>query len=346
MLSKNIKYFRLKNDMSQKQLAEYCGITPMAISNYENGSRKPEMAIIKKMAEVLKVKVVDFLRNTNNNLVFCHGEFRKSSSLSVQQQEFIRESVEEYFGRFYLALSFVGDSALPSAPLCHCLELNDDPEIDARNLRVHLGLAPLGPIDDLIAILENKGILVYKCNIKNDSFSGMNGFVDNRPYIIINSNMSTERNRSTIAHELAHLFFKWNNLMTDKDVEARATAISGAFLLPKEDAIRELGVRRSGITNDMILVCKEYGISAWLLAKRAEISSIISTSTARSFYILANKYGWKKHEPTRIEQEEPTLFEQIVYRAVSEDEISVQKGAELLRVSFEEVERNRSAVEV
>ena len=44
--------------------------------------------------------------------------------------------------------------------------------------------------------------------------------------------------------------------------------------------------------------------------------------------------GWKKHEPVRIEKEEPMLFSQLVFRAVSEKEITIQKGAELLKQSY------------
>ena len=49
--------------------------------------------------------------------------------------------------------------------------------------------------------------------------------------------------------------------------------------------------------------------------------------------------GWRKNEPSRIEQEETTLFKQLVYRAIGEDAISVQRGAELLGTSYEEVSK-------
>lgn len=38
MFSKNLKYYRLKNNLSKKKLAEKIGITSMAISHYEKGS--------------------------------------------------------------------------------------------------------------------------------------------------------------------------------------------------------------------------------------------------------------------------------------------------------------------
>lgn len=153
-------------------------------------------------------------------------------------------------------------------------------------MRRHLGIAEEGPVNDLITILENKGILIYVCDIESNKFSGMNGFVNDRPYIIVNGNMSPERNRSTIAHELAHLVFDWPDDMAEKDAEDTATAIAGAFLFPKADAIRELGIRRNRVTNDMTLVCREYGISMFLLVKRAHIANIISKDAAQRFICL------------------------------------------------------------
>ena len=134
--------------------------------------------------------------------------------------------------------------------------------------------------------------------------------------------------------------FQWPENMSDKEIESRATSISGCFLFPKLDAKRELGERRKAITKDMLLVCKEYGISMMMLVKRAELCGIISTSQFKDFFIQAGQHGWRKNEPGRIEEEKPLLFEQLVFRAVSENEISIQKGAELLHLPFTEVEEH------
>ncbi len=337
MFSKNLKYYRLKNSMSMKELAEQLHVSPMAISNYENGKRKPNMVILKQMAAVLGVRVSDFLSVRNENLVFCHGEFRKNSTLSLTQQEFVKESVEEYFNRYITIVEILGGDVLPKAPPANALQLTSDNEYDALLLRKHLNLADDGPIKNLTEILENKGILLYVCNIDNDKFSGMNGLVNGRPYIVVNQNMSPERNRSTIVHELSHLMFKWPDDMEDRRIEELATAISGALLFSKNDAIRELGIRRTAISKDMLLVAREYGISMFLLVKRAQISGIISTNVARKFYINASKAGWRKNEPVRIDKEAPTLFAQLVYRAINENEISIQRGAELLKIPYDEI---------
>lgn len=337
MFSKNLRYYRLKNSMTKKELADKSELTSMAITHYENGTRKPSIEILKKLAAALNVRVSDFLAVRNENLVFTHGEFRKTSTLPAAKQEYVRESVEEYFSRFFTVVELLGGEVLPEAPDCHALGMTGDAEEDARAMRRHLGIADEGPINDLITILENKGILIYVCNIESNKFSGMNGFVNDRPYIIVNGNMSPERNRSTIAHELAHLLFAWTEDMEEKEVEATATAIAGAFLFPRADAIRELGVRRNTVSNDMSLICREYGVSMFLLVKRARIANIISKDAEHRFYVIANSSGWHTNEPSRIAPEKPSLFEQLVFRAVSEGEISIQRGAELLKMPYNDV---------
>ena len=337
MFSKNLKYYRLKNELTKKDLAERISVTPMTISNYENGSRKPSMDILKALADALNVRVSDFLAVRNQNLQFKHGEFRKTAALPSARQEYIRETVEEYFNRFMTVIEILGGEVLPVAPECHVLVLAADDEENAKRLRKHLGFALDGPIEELVRKLENKGILVCECDIPNGKFSGMNGFVNNRPYVAINPNMTPERNRSTIVHELAHLMFVWPEEMSEKEIEAKATAISGAFLFPSADAIRELGIKRKSVTKDMVMVAIEYGISMLLLVKRAEINKIIAPSVAKDFYIKASQHGWRTNEPSRIEPEKTALFEQLVCRAINEEDISLQRGTELLKLPYDEL---------
>jgi Zn-dependent peptidase ImmA (M78 family) len=97
----------------------------------------------------------------------------------------------------------------------------------------------------------------------------------------------------------------------------------------------------------MILVCREYGISMYLLVKRASLAGIISDYLAKEFYIKANKANWRKAEPQRVRNiEKPMLFNQLVYRAVNEENISIQRGAELLRIPVSEMDEYCGLVEV
>lgn len=336
MFGKNLKYYRLKNRMSKKALADAVGVTPMSITHYENGARNPDFSIIKKLADVLHVSILDFMALRDGAHCYTHGEFRKSSALNKTDQDYVCESVEEYLDRFFTVTELLGGDVLPAYPALHALEMTDDVEHDAQALRKHLGFATSGPVKDLIGAMENKGILIYLCNIANDKFSGMNGTVDNRPYIILNRQMSAERQRSTLVHELIHIFFKANK--SEKELENHATAVSGAFLFPKEDAHRELGYRRTGVSPDFALIAKEYGVSVQLIAKRAQILQIITETSLTHFYVHdLPLLGGRKNEISRIPAEETNLFQQLVLRAIGQDEISIQKGSELLKMPYDQL---------
>ena len=178
MLGKNLKYYRLKNNMTKKALADAIGVTPMAITNYENGDRNPNMDTLKSLANALNIKVTDFLANTGGELQFSHGKFRKGSKLGVMNQEYIREAVEEYFGRFFQVVSFLGGQRiLEPVPEIKKIPWMDDTENAAKELRKYLGISINGPVPNLVEILENKGILVLFIEVDSDYFSGMNGYL-------------------------------------------------------------------------------------------------------------------------------------------------------------------------
>lgn len=340
MFNRNLKYYRLKNNLSKAKLASMVGVTAMAITNYESGERRPDMAVIKSLAEALGVKVTDFLIKRNENLVFSHEEFRKNGKLNRNQQSYVCESVEEYFSRFFESVELLGGEVLPDAPKLNALQLSNSIEDNALQLRRYLKIADSGPVGNMVELLENKGFLVYLMDIENDGFSGINGTVNSRPYVAVNMNMTAERMRTTLGHELAHFAFNWPEDMAEKEQEKMATEISGAFLLPEVDAVREIGVRRTSIKTDLYMVCEEYGVAMSLLVMRARKCNIISESVCRNYFISLNKNGGRKNEPSRIPKEKTSLFPQLVYRAINENEITIQKGAELLRMSFDEVADN------
>lgn len=57
MIAKRLKELRIRNGLSQQQLADVLGLCRSAYSNYEIGRRKPEFAIIKKLAAFYRVSL-------------------------------------------------------------------------------------------------------------------------------------------------------------------------------------------------------------------------------------------------------------------------------------------------
>lgn len=61
MFSKNLKYLRHLNKLSQHQLSELLGYNQATITRWENEERKPTLEAIVKIAEVFKVDIGDLL---------------------------------------------------------------------------------------------------------------------------------------------------------------------------------------------------------------------------------------------------------------------------------------------
>lgn len=289
MFSRNLKYYRLKNQMTRAEIARRAGLSERAIAHYESGDQYPELPVIRALADALGVRRTDFLRRWNENPEFTPAEYRRDSRLSRMQQEYLEEMVEEYFGRFYDVLEILGGEVLPGVPETKVLPLSEDAQEDAGQLRRSLQIAAGEPVGRVIDLLESRGFLVLRLDVDFAGFLGMSGTVNGRPYIAVNRSMTAEETRMALVCELAHLAFRWPSDLPDREVERRVTAIAGAFLSPGEGRTKSAG--------------------------------------------------------SAEEAEETTLSARLVYRAVCAGDITIQKGAELLRVPYDEAARNCAARE-
>ena len=337
MLGKNIRYYRLRNRLTKKALAERCGVSAMSITHYENDQRTPDTNTLRKIADAMDIRVIDFIRARNSSLKFQHGDFRKHAGLTQSMQQCVREMTEEYFDRFFEIVDLLPDNVLPPPLSLHQLTPLASNEENARRLRHFLHLPSIGPTGNLVEHMENLGIPVFMLDLDIHDFFGMNGCVNDRPFIVLSDHMTPERMRTTLLHEVVHIAFNWEH-MNEQEIETKATEIAGAVLFPKNDALRELGPHRDGISRDMDRICIEYGISKSLLAVRAEICGILSKEALIRYFKYVNRRFGKAHEPSLISKERPFLIEQLVYQSVTTGLITPQKGGELLGVPTSDVE--------
>ncbi len=61
---KHLKKLRQDRDLTQQHIAAYLGITRQAYSNYENGSRLPDIETLLKLGEYFQVSIDTLLRGT------------------------------------------------------------------------------------------------------------------------------------------------------------------------------------------------------------------------------------------------------------------------------------------
>lgn len=335
MIGKNIRYYRLMKGISQDDLAQKIGLNKMAVSNYENDKRNPDIATIQGIAKALDVSLAALLSQQDQQLCIQHGSFRKQSTIKKETQELIFGRLDRYLGRLFNVISILGEAVLAPTPSIDrkCVRSNEDA---GQYLRQTLGLPPTGPVGNITDILENRGFILGPVDISERTFSGNSGVVNGRPYIAVNTTMPAERQRFTLIHELAHIVFIFDD---EEDEEKRVDGIAGAFLLPEQDIKRELGPKRTNIISDLEIIHKEYGVSLPSIVVRAFQAEIINKSHYEITMRWLNKNGLLHNISSDMEPEKTHLLEQLTLRAVSEEEIGISKAAELLDRPFMEVRK-------
>ena len=335
MTGKNIRYYRLLRNMSLQELADKVGLKKMTISYYENERHEIKYDVCQKIAKALDVSLAMLISQYGNDLSVQHGAFRKRSRLTSNNIELIYGQEERYLGRLFNIVSILGDASLAPAPVIAPVKVTNTEEA-GQYLRQLLELPGSGPIGNITDILENKGYFVCPIDVVKEGFSGNSGYANGRPYIAINKHMPAERQRFTLIHELAHLVFEFSE---EQNEERMVDEIAGAFLLPKEDIIRELGPKRHNIRGDLRIIQQEYNISMASIIMRALQACIITQQTYTITMKWMSANGLRKDEQSGILPEKTHLLEQLTLRAVAEEQIGISKAAEILEKPLLETRR-------
>src|SRR5205807_6453152 len=140
------------------------------------------------------------------------------------------------------------------------------------------------PIPNMTELLEEKGLKVLTVLLPQ-RVSGLTCLVgrgegqSELPVIVVNNHFSLERRRLTLAHELAHRLIDPDSL-SEKDEEKAATLFAGAFLMPREHLLREVGKHRNALGyKELIDLKRLYRVSGAALLMRLRHHNVINDST-------------------------------------------------------------------
>ncbi|RIV44675.1 helix-turn-helix domain-containing protein [Flagellimonas pelagia] len=331
LFSKRLKNARLLSAMSQDNLVKAMGdiVSKNAISKYEKGEMMPNSATLIQLAKALNVKPDYFFRPLGAEIEKI--EFRKRSILGVKKTNAIKQQVAESVERYLEIEDLLQIKSAFVNPIKNVL-ISTVPDIEnAVNALLKAWKLGINALPNVIEILEDKEIKVIELDA-DLAFDGLSGWADGSvPIIVINKNYSIERKRFTALHELGHILLNFSEALSEKEIERLCHAFAGAMLIPYETFITELGSKkRKGISIPELISIKEtYGISIQAIMARAKNLEIIDEHRYVKFrkYISANReeeglgqYKGKEHSDR---------FMQLVYRAASEEIISLSKAANL-----------------
>jgi Zn-dependent peptidase ImmA (M78 family) len=350
MIADRIRLARRKAGFSLRDLSDamQSRVTAQAIGKYERGEDVPSSGVLSALARALGVSLA-YLLDTQG-LQLAGVEFHTKAHTSGRDRALVETEVLEWIERYLQVETVLElDSADWQCPLPKKQKLRDvnDAEQLATEVRKAWKLG-FDPIPNMTELLEEKGLKVLIVSLP-DRVSGFTCLVKrpnaaDLPVIVVNKKLTLERRRLTLAHELAHRLTDGDG-MSEKEIEKAANLFAGAFLMPKEHLLREVGKHRQALGyNELIGLKKIYRVSgAALLMRLRQIDVISDPTLTYAFQTIAR--GWRTQEPEQLETpdmrgkwERALRFDRLCYRSLAEGMISVDKAAELLRLPLPEVE--------
>jgi Zn-dependent peptidase ImmA (M78 family) len=266
-------------------------------------------------------------------VILSEPAYRTRSDLSVKERKTIITAVQDRAERYSEAEELAQRHERLKLPTLSVSNAADVEEA-AKRLRSawHLGH---DAIPSMVAVLEDHDIQVIELPA-HDHFDACALESDGRPFIVVRPGAPVDRVRFTLAHELAHLVLQHPS---GKVPEGLANRFAGAFLVPADTAIRELGDHRDHLSKvELQLLKAKYGLSMSGWIHRAADLKIISSTENIRWQKLRNLEGWGAEEPPcGLTSETPQRMERIVMRAYAEGEVTGTHAGELLGWNLEKV---------
>ena len=349
MIADRLRLARRKTGLSLRGLSAAMNgrVTAQAIGKYERGESIPSSGVLLALSKALGVSLSYLL--DPHGIRLAGVEFRKKTNTSSRDRAKVETAVIEGVERYLQIETLLElDSAEWQCPVAKARRLKrpEDAELLADEVRKDWNLGR-DPIPNMTELLEEKGLKVLTV-VLPDRVSGITCLVrrngqSDLPVIVVNNKFPLERRRLTLAHELAHRLIDTHSL-SDKDEERAANVFAGAFLIPAEHLLSQVGKHRNALGyKELIDLKRLYRVSGAALLVRLRQLDVISGSTLTyAFQTIAR--GWRTQEPEEIEpsakrgtRESARRFERLCYRALAEGLISLSKGAELLRLPVPQV---------
>ncbi|MCU1404424.1 MAG: hypothetical protein JWQ43_727 [Glaciihabitans sp.] len=324
-----LRIARYRAGLNIRELADIVDLSQAAISQYETGRAKPNIAAMAKLAMATGVpsEFLTFGQRTVSMAGLDGTHFRSLRSTSKQHRanawtwsEMVLDVVEvlETYVRF--PETRVPEFTLsPSAPREQVREAAD-------TVRAAWGL-PDGPVGHLVRHIEKNGIIVSRMQVVDDGIDAFSQFQSSRPVVILGTNKGdAARSRFDAAHELGHLVCH-PEADPGGTQENQAHAFAAELLMP-EDHLRAALPTRFDLGTYARLK-HEWGVSIAALLYRARTLEIITDAAYRRAVVSLNAEYGRHREPFPLRQaDDPAML------ATAMD-LAAQSGIDAVRIARE-----------
>lgn len=330
---------RKKQGYSLRKFAEYIEVSHTAISKYEKNKSLPSSKIMLKIVACLDV-TLDYLFSPVE-FELKEVEFRKKSNIKSADKNKAEAEILDSIGKYLHIESILGVDFSDSSYLKPTdISSYNDVETLVLNIKNKWDIGS-DVVHSVVDLLEENGIKVMFLDFPKN-MDGMTCYAKTKddkkiPIVLVSKNISLERQRFTLLHELGHMLI---NIKENSDInlEIACHKFAGTFLVPKNKLFEITGeYKRNFSATEIIELKRHFVISATALMARLLDCGLIGSEQRKRMYIaFANK--WRKTEPKPVTRKEtPKRFRMLVLSGLSQEFITLSKASELLGETFEEM---------
>jgi Zn-dependent peptidase ImmA (M78 family)/DNA-binding transcriptional regulator YiaG len=300
-----------KNDLS-KQLE----MSAAALSQFELGQNRPSPATIERLSSVLDFAPSFFSTGTvlstadqaDDELVDSYGHFRSLRAVTATR----RRQVLTVAHLLRDVTAFLETHVkLPELDVPqHDAETPEDIASAAAQVRAELGADSESPIEDVLRLLERRGVVCARYPMDAADVSAFSVPMERRTFLVLKQQREAKRDRDRFSscHELGHLVMhKPGQSLASKVLEQQADIFASEFLMPTGIIRDELPAK---VDWPRLLQLKQrWGVSIAALLYRSKSLGIMPKATYVQAVRTMNVRGWRKDEPGTVAAiEAPTLL--------------------------------------
>lgn len=321
---------RESRGMTQQDLADRIDSYKVNISRLERGQAELSDSLLERLSDVTGYPVQFFYQPGEPLPLYMAYRKRQHVPAAVlnpieAQVNVVRLNIE--------LLTTLRRMTPPELPLYD----SHDPVKSAMLLRKEWCL-PEGPVYNLMSLLESKGILVQELDfntarVDSRSLTTENGF----SLIILNTALTGDRQRFSLAYELAHLVLHRGLVPApEHNISREANVFAAAFLMPEENIRSDF---EPGITLPLLATMKKkWKVSMISLLYRADDLGLVTANQKRYLLQQFNQQDIRRHEPVEldVEPEKPELLYQLTEDYRCQRGLGVTEMAALMSLDISE----------
>lgn len=319
--------------MTQSELAERSGVPQGTISKAEHGLATLSDERLGALAAALGFPL-DVFRWDDEVYGFGSSSFYHRKQKSLPQTR-LREIQATFNLHRMRARRLSHGLDITARHRFEPLDIDDygTPEEAARAVRA-MWSVPMGPLKDVCRLIENAGGVVVRTDLDTPKISAISQWVPGeRPIFVTNTANPADRERFTLAHEIAHVLL---HATPREEQEAEADRFASELLMPAADIAPQLA---GGIDLARAAHLKPYWrVAMSALIRRTKDLGYITDGRYKSLSVQMSQKGWRTREPVQIERDRPRFLDQVIDARLASG-YTVEELAEVAGLTADEFQR-------